>query len=73
MSQLEDPDRNDDDVWRRAADQAGADTRRALSHEAARASFLEELADLQRRKGTVTKREAEELWSTAKVAAATRG
>jgi hypothetical protein len=73
MSQLEEPDGNEDDVWQRAADQASADMRRARSHETARASFLEELADLQRRNGTVTRKEAEELWSTAKIAAVTRG
>ena len=70
MSQPEQPDCNQNDVWQRAADQASADMRRARSDETARASFLEELAHLKRRNGMVTTKEAQELWSSAKVAAA---
>jgi hypothetical protein len=70
MNQLEEPEGDRDDVWQRAADQASADIRRARSSEEARASFLEKLADLERRNGKVTRKEAQELWSAAKVAAA---
>ncbi len=73
MSQLEDPDRSCNDVWQRAADQASADVQRARSHETARASFLKALADVERRHGTVTRKEAQEMWSAAKAAAVSTG
>jgi hypothetical protein len=70
MSQPEQPDCSQYDVWQRAADQASVDMQRARSHETARASFLEKLAHLQRLYGMVTTKEAEELWNSAKIAAA---